>query len=93
MGAAAHDRIVLDPAVLAGKPAIRDSRLSVDFIVGLLADEWKCAGLPGVRSRSTAGRSHMRAKPRHPYRSEAEWRDLLIDICRPEEVPCILESL
>ena len=34
------DRIVTSPAVLAGKPVIRGTRLSVDFIVGLLADNW-----------------------------------------------------
>lgn len=33
-------RIVLDPAVLAGKPVVRGTRLSVDFIIGLLADGW-----------------------------------------------------
>jgi uncharacterized protein (DUF433 family) len=33
-------RIVLDPAVLAGKPVIRGTRLSVDFIIGLMADGW-----------------------------------------------------
>ena len=32
------ERIVLDPAVLAGKPVIRGTRLSVEFIIGLLAD-------------------------------------------------------
>jgi uncharacterized protein (DUF433 family) len=35
-----HDRIVLDPAILAGKPVIRGTRLSVEFIIGLLADGW-----------------------------------------------------
>lgn len=35
-----HPRIVLDPAVLTGKPVIRDTRLSVDFIIGLMADGW-----------------------------------------------------
>jgi uncharacterized protein (DUF433 family) len=35
-----QERITLDPAVLAGKPVIRNTRLSVDFIVGLLADGW-----------------------------------------------------
>jgi uncharacterized protein (DUF433 family) len=34
------ERIVLDPAVLAGKPVIRGTRLSVDFIIGLMADGW-----------------------------------------------------
>jgi uncharacterized protein (DUF433 family) len=33
-------RIVLDPAVLAGKPVIRGTRLSVDFVIGLMADGW-----------------------------------------------------
>lgn len=35
-----NPRIVLDPAILAGKPVIRGTRLSVDFIIGLLADGW-----------------------------------------------------
>lgn len=34
------DRIALNPAVLAGKPVIRGTRLSVEFIIGLLADGW-----------------------------------------------------
>lgn len=34
------DRIALDPAVLAGKPVVRGTRLSVEFIIGLLADGW-----------------------------------------------------
>jgi uncharacterized protein (DUF433 family) len=37
---AKSDRIVLDAKVLAGKPIIRGTRLSVDFIIGLLADGW-----------------------------------------------------
>ena len=40
MNAVHHDRIVLDPAILAGKPVIRGTRLSVEFIIGLLADGW-----------------------------------------------------
>jgi uncharacterized protein (DUF433 family) len=35
-----HDHIVLDPAILAGKPVVRGTRLSVEFIIGLLADGW-----------------------------------------------------
>ena len=34
------DRIVIDPAVLVGKPVVRGTRLSVDFLVGLLARGW-----------------------------------------------------
>jgi uncharacterized protein (DUF433 family) len=37
---AEHSRIALDPAVLAGKPVIRGTRLSVEFVIGLLADGW-----------------------------------------------------
>ena len=33
-------RIILDPAILSGKPVIAGTRLSVDFIIGLLADGW-----------------------------------------------------
>ena len=40
VNAVIHDRIVLDPAILAGKPVIRGSRLSVEFVIGLLADGW-----------------------------------------------------
>ena len=33
-------RIALDPSILAGKPVVRGTRLSVDFIIGLMADGW-----------------------------------------------------
>lgn len=32
--------ITLDPNVLSGKPVIRGTRLSVEFVIGLLADGW-----------------------------------------------------
>lgn len=45
-------RIVLDPAVLDGKPVILGTRLSVDFIIGLMAEGWSEADIlrnyPGV---------------------------------------------
>jgi uncharacterized protein (DUF433 family) len=34
-------RITLDPSVLAGKPVVRGTRLSVDFVIGLMADGWR----------------------------------------------------
>jgi len=34
-------RIVLDPEVLAGKPVICGTRLSVEFVFGLMADGWR----------------------------------------------------
>ena len=33
-------RIVVDPEMLGGKPHIRDTRLSVDFVIGLMAEGW-----------------------------------------------------
>ncbi|MGB8399188.1 DUF433 domain-containing protein [Bradyrhizobium sp.] len=35
-----HPRIALSPDVLAGKPVISGTRLSVEFVIGLLADGW-----------------------------------------------------
>ncbi len=32
-----RDRIVVDPAVLVGKPALKGTRIAVEFIVDLLA--------------------------------------------------------
>jgi uncharacterized protein (DUF433 family) len=34
------DRIVVDSSILAGKPVVRGTRLSVEFIIGLMADGW-----------------------------------------------------
>ena len=49
---ASHPRIALDPDVLSGKPVIRGTRLSVEFVIGLLADGWNEADIaknyPGV---------------------------------------------
>ena len=47
-------RIVLDPGVLAGKPVIRGTRLSVDFVIGLMADGWTEADI----LRNYSGLSH-----------------------------------
>ena len=35
-----QDYITIDPDVLGGKPVIKGTRLSVDFILGLLAQGW-----------------------------------------------------
>jgi uncharacterized protein (DUF433 family) len=32
--------IVVDPAILAGKPVVAGTRLSVEFVIGLLAEGW-----------------------------------------------------
>lgn len=41
------DRITLDPKILTGKPIIRGTRLSVDFVIGLMADGWSEADILG----------------------------------------------
>jgi uncharacterized protein (DUF433 family) len=35
-----QQRITIDPEILVGKPVIKGTRLSVEFIVGLLAEGW-----------------------------------------------------
>lgn len=53
-----QDRIDIDPAALAGKPVIRGTRLSVDFIVGLLGQGWSEADIlrnyPGITGDDVA---------------------------------------
>ena len=47
-----HPRITFTPAVFAGKPMIRGTRLSVEFIIGPMADGWGAADIlanyPGI---------------------------------------------
>jgi uncharacterized protein (DUF433 family) len=38
-----QERIVIDPAILVGKPVIKGTRLAVEFIVDLLAQGWDTA--------------------------------------------------
>ncbi len=35
-----HDHILSDPSVLVGKPVSRGTRLSVNFLLGLMAEGW-----------------------------------------------------
>jgi uncharacterized protein (DUF433 family) len=35
------ERIIVDPKVLASKPVIKGTRLAVEFIVELLAQDWQ----------------------------------------------------
>ena len=47
-----QNRITLDPKVLLGKPVVRGTRISVDFVLDLLARGWSeaeiCAQYPGL---------------------------------------------
>jgi uncharacterized protein (DUF433 family) len=38
-------RIVRNPAILGGKPTIRGTRMSVEFIIGVMADGWSVADI------------------------------------------------
>ena len=40
-----QDRIVRNPAILAGKPVIRGTRMSVEFILELMAGGWSEADI------------------------------------------------
>jgi uncharacterized protein (DUF433 family) len=35
-----RDRISQDPRILAGKPVIKGTRISVEFVIDLLANDW-----------------------------------------------------
>jgi uncharacterized protein (DUF433 family) len=35
-----HERIIVAPEILVGKPVVKGTRLSVDFLLGLLAQGW-----------------------------------------------------
>ena len=35
-----QDRIVVDPAILVGKPVVKGTRLAVEFVIDLLAQGW-----------------------------------------------------
>ena len=35
-----QDHIIIDPAILVGKPVVKGTRLAVEFIVDLLAQGW-----------------------------------------------------
>ena len=35
-----RDRIIVDPAILLGKPVVKGTRLAVEFIIELLAQSW-----------------------------------------------------
>ena len=35
-----HEHIHSDPAILLGKPVVRGTRLSVEFLLGLMAEGW-----------------------------------------------------
>jgi len=57
-----QDRIVLDPQILVGKPTVRGTRLSVQFVVDLLAQGWTeqelVDGYPGLKGEDVRACLH-----------------------------------
>ncbi len=35
-----HKRIAIDPNILVGKPIVKGTRISVEFVIGLLGQGW-----------------------------------------------------
>ncbi len=73
-----EERIVVNPQVLVGKPVVRGTRLSVDFLLGLMGQGWSEAEIlrnyPGLAREdllaclqyaSQLGRIRMRKLPIH----------------------------
>jgi len=54
-----REYIVADPAVLAGKPTIKDTRISVEFVIERLAEGWTESELLENCPRLTA--KHLQA--------------------------------
>ena len=61
-----RDRIVLDPAVLAGKPVVKGTRLAVEFLVDLMAEDWTEADI----LRNYPGLNHEDLRACLAYASE-----------------------
>ena len=57
--------IALDPQILSGKPVIAGTRLSVEFVIGLLAEGWSEAEISPIilaDARSYLGLSRLCAR-------------------------------
>ena len=70
-----HPRIVIDPQILTGKPIVRGTRLSVDCVIGLMADGWSepdiLKNYPGLTHEDIAAclayaRDHLRGEKIFP---------------------------
>ncbi len=61
-----QDRITIDPAVLVGKPVIKGTRPSVEFVATLLAEGW--AEDEVVRNYPSLTRDDLLASLRHAGR-------------------------
>ena len=62
-----QERIILDPAILTGKPVVKGTRLAVEFIIALMAQGWTEEDL----LRSYPGLTHEDVLACLHYASEA----------------------
>jgi len=81
-----QERIVIDPEILVGKPVVKGTRLSVDFLLGLLAQGWSEAEIlrnyPGLEREDLRGIMLPRPTPPtldrrlgdDPDRDSSSWR-------------------
>ena len=49
-----QERIEVDPAILVGKPVIKGTRLSVEFLLDLMAEGWPAEQILGNYPQLTA---------------------------------------
>jgi uncharacterized protein (DUF433 family) len=61
-----QERIILDSAVLVGKPVVKGSRLAVEFLIDLMANDWTEADI----LRNYPGLTHEDLRACLAYASE-----------------------
>jgi uncharacterized protein (DUF433 family) len=73
-----EERVEINPEVLAGKPVVKGTRVAVDFVVGLLAEDWTEADIlenyPGlthedIRACLAYASERLRAEKVYPLKA------------------------
>lgn len=77
------DRIIVDPAILVGKPCVKGTRLSVALLLRLMAEGWSEAEL----LRNYPGLTHEDVLACLAYASELVGQEKVYSIKSPDEVP------
>src|SRR5579885_1387656 len=89
-----QSRIALNADVLAGKPVIRGTRLSVEFLIGLMADGWTETDIlqnyPGIIHDDIIA---CLAYARSSLRLEKAYRAMAADEAREREALAWSETL
>jgi uncharacterized protein (DUF433 family) len=74
------ERIVVDPTILTGKPCVKGTRLSVEFLLGQMAQGWGEAEL----LRNYPGLTHEDVLACLAYASEVVGQEKVYPIQMPE---------